>query len=223
MDVSTERPSFTAVTLAPLPRWHEMMRSDSNGLSISAATASRHVLVGNAVEAVAANVQPLVQFVRNAVQIRVPRHVGVERRVKHRHLGYAGKKVRTRVNARDVVGIVQRSQLAELDERLLDAVGDQNRVAVQFAAVHHPVADGVDVAVTVVGRGVVRHHVEGQADGVAMLEHRPDRTVPPAPGFMDQQGLLGADALDAPRGQHRLGFAGAHVEELVLDRRTAAV
>ncbi len=149
MVVSTETPWSTAAMLQPLPRWQVMILSVLMSLPSRAAARSRDKPVGGSVKSVPPDLVLRVERIGNAVQVRALRHLRVKGRVEHAHLRRARQIDLACGNAPEIVRIVQRRQLDVLPERPDHFVRDQDRAGERLAAVHHAVADGVDVRLVV--------------------------------------------------------------------------
>ncbi len=183
-----------------------------------------HEPVRGAVEAVAPHPVLLVEFVGDGVEKGARRHGLVEGGVEHRHLGQVREDFHGHADAVQVGRVVQRRQRDVALQGLDHLRGDAHGAAEVLAPVHHPVADRAD-------HGAVPKHALGrvgeQADGQfharavvrdGLFEHGFARFgAVRADGVLEPAHLL-ADALHQADGEH--GFRG-HVENLVLDRRTA--
>ena len=136
--VSTDRPSATAVTEQPPPRWQTTRRRAAHPLG--------RPLHREAVEAVAADAPLLAPAVRHGVRGRVRGHRGVERRVEDGDVRHAGQRLPGGGDRRERRAVVQRRELDELLERARPPVVDQDGRDEARAAVDDAVGDGVDVA-----------------------------------------------------------------------------
>ncbi len=179
MVVSTERPSRTAASDAPAPRWQVTTRRPSASPADDLRRPSRGIRVREPVEAVPAEVPALAPLGRERVGERRGRERGVEGRVEAgdgRHLrehgGHRGERGQG-------LRLVQRREVRQGLEPLDDARVDPHGTREDRPAVDDPVADGVDRAQAADGalelrgiRDAARCRQVGAAlDRVAGAEH----------------------------------------------------
>jgi len=186
------------------------------------AGAAGDVEVGGPVEAVAPDGVLLVERVRDGVDVGVLRHGGVEGGVEHADHGDIGQDGHRRFDAHDVGRVVQRSQLDVILEGLDHGVGDPHRTGERLAAVDHPVTDRLDLVQTLENAQLRLHQqADDRRDGHGVVQEF---------GLADD--LLAAGTLHVDDGAHHAHpvrfthgqvFLGGGVDELVLDRRAAAV
>ena len=103
------------------------------------------VAMAGAVEAVAAYAMLLVQHIRYGVAVSVLGHGLVESGVEHADLRQLGEQIDGGVDAAQVGRIVQRRQLNVGFDAGQGFVGEQRGGEEFFAAMHHAVADAVQV------------------------------------------------------------------------------
>ena len=174
-----------------------------------------------AVEAVAADLVPHVERVRDRVQVRHLRHRGVERGVEDGHLRHAGAEQLARgVDALEVRRVVQRREVDAVLDLVHDLVADHHRPRELLAAVDGAVADRVDVADrgdagdAGLGRDEPAQHVVERGAVVAQRRRAPHRGL-----ALDAEGdeRLAADPLDHAAGELAVGVSLDRVEVGVDD------
>ena len=181
-------------------------------------------LVARTVEAVFADAVFLVVLVGQGVhEVGCGKRL-VERGVEYGYLFHAGKDFFDGEDAFEVGRIVQRGDLEQRADLLLDLFGYQTALREKFAAVRYAMTDGLhfverpDYAVHGVGQGL-KH----QADARRVIGNRlVELELLLADGFVREIAFRKADALDQTFGEQFAGL-GFHVDHLVFDRRTAAV
>ena len=148
----------------------------------------------------------------------------MERGVEYGYLFHAGKDFFDGEDAFEVGRIVQRGDLEQRADLLLDLFGYQTALREKFAAVRYAMTDGLhfverpDYAVHGVGQGL-KH----QADARRVIGNRlVEFELLLADGFVREIAFRKADALDQTFGEQFAGL-GFHVDHLIFDRRTAAV
>ena len=184
---------------------------------------ARDEAVARAVEAVAANLQARVVFIRHAVEERLLGHRLVEGRIENRDVRLGRHDRLTGLDARDVRRLMQRSERHKLLDPLHRLFRHQHGVLERLAAVEHAVAAGADLvqrsdrAVVLVRQrgedggnrlGVVLH-VAGELDHLIGAQHS-----------LLEVRALDADALDQAL---RLDGLVVHVDELELQGGRASV
>ena len=135
--VSTDRPSRTAVTEQPPPRWQTTSRSAAHLLG--------RPLHRQPVEPVAADAPLVAPARRQRVGRRLLRHRAVERRVEDRDVRDVRQRLHRVVDRGERLPLVERRQVGDLLERGPDLVVDDDRLAEARAAVHDAVRDRVDL------------------------------------------------------------------------------
>ena len=183
------------------------------------------ILVGGAVEAVAADLVLLIVFIGQGVHIGLGGHRLVEGGVEHGHLGHVlAHDGGAGVDTGDVGGVVEGGQGDALLQGLHDLIGDEHRAGKGLAAMDHPVAHridllhGADDAVVLVHQSVqhgldgLRVGGHGHIDGVQHL-------------LALHLGLVGELAVDADPFAQALGQQGAGlgIQQLILQGRAASV
>ena len=104
--------------LHPFPRWQVMSLSSERSAAEHARGTVGDVPVRRAVESVPADLVLGVERIRDAVEIRLLRHLLVERGVEDADLRCAGQVGLACRNAAEIVRVVQRRELDVLPERL---------------------------------------------------------------------------------------------------------
>ena len=148
----------------------------------------------------------------------------MERGVENRDLRHAGQHLVDGVDAFEAGGVVQRCDLAERADLGLGVFVDQAALREKLAAVGHAVAYGLDFAErfddSVFGIGQRLHHQLDAGgvvrNGAVQLERRF------AHGLVREVAFRQTDALDETFREQFAG-CGLHVDDLILDRRGAAV
>ena len=169
----------------------------------------RHVLVRGAVEAVAADAVVGVELVRDGVAPGVLGQGAVEGGVEHGDLRHVRPLLGDGADAQHVGGVVQRGQRVEPLDGAGDLVVDQDRLGEALAAVHHAVADGVELPVA-----------ELRVDGRVHLFQRLGMVARALDLAVALAAVAHADLLDQPLGEHT---AGRDIADLVLERGRAGV
>ncbi len=151
----------------------------------------------------------------------------MEGRVEDGDVGHVREGAPGGLDAREVGGVVQRREVERVADGVLDLGVDEGRLRELLAAMHDPVADGLDRR-----EGVAGLSVRARRSCVAQpREHRLERGDVVGRGKRPLRGLAradaqaperghGPDALDLPRGE-RLARGG--VEQVDLERRRAGV
>ncbi len=214
---ATLRPSAIAHMLAPLPRCATTTRPRAAAAS-KRGSAARDVLVGQAVEAVAAHAA-VGDRRRQREGLRDRRHRAVERGVEAGDLRQPGRAREHGADRREVVRLVQRRQRDEAVEAREDGFVDAHRPVVLDAAVDDAVADREQPVL----RELAVQEVEQVRDR-AVVAQRLVR-VPVAPGEQRAGGVAGAElrrvveALDLARAAASAGDASSsrNSENLRLD------
>ena len=180
-----------------------------------------HIAVRRAVRAVLPDGMFLIVFVGQGIHVRLRRHGAVERVVEDDDLrDVFPEDVFRGVDALDVRRVVERGEVAEHVDVRLDLFVDEAALFVEGAALNDPVADGRDLVEGVddlevalgedlfdfIERGGVVGHGNVEADLLSLCL-RGDLAVE-------------ADALAKTGGDGRFIV---HVDELILERRGAAV
>ena len=184
---------------------------------------ARDEAVARAVEAVAANLQILVVFIRHAIEERLLRHGLMESRVEHRNVRLGRHNRLAGLDARDVRRLMQRAERHEILNALHRLFRHQHGVLERLAAMQHAVAAGADL-VQRSDRAVVLVRQRGQNGGnrLGVILH--------VAGELDhlvraQHGLLEVRAFDADALNQALRLDGlvVHVDELELQGGRASV
>ncbi len=162
--VSTQRPSRTAASDAPAPRWQVTTRPG--------ARASRRPGVGEAVEAVAPQRPALAPGGGQRVGRRGSRQPGVERGVEARDRGQPRPRLPHRSERGERLRLVQRRQRRQLLESGGDLVVDHRRSAEALSAVHDPMADRIGLPELVERAADVRRRAR---DPACRAARRPPR------------------------------------------------
>ncbi|KAF5029467.1 hypothetical protein DSECCO2_648310 [anaerobic digester metagenome] len=184
------------------------------------------VAVRGAVEAVAADAQRLVQVVGQRVKIRLLGHGLVELGVEHAHGRRVRKEFFRHFDAREVGGVVQRTQRNVVADDALGPFVDLDGLLDLFAAEQHAVTHGVDFALVgddaLLGIGDQVHDLLHAFDMIGERLFEDDLFLGVGVGLdlVGQFAHAFADALDKTGAQ---GLLGGHVDELVLDGRAAGV
>ena len=180
------------------------------------------VLVAGAVEAVAADTVLLIVLIGDGVHVGLRGHGGVESRVKDRNIRLVlPKDLVGGLDAQDGGRVVQRSQRAQVVDRLDDLGGDQAALLELLAAVDHAVADGVDLGNALNDLALAGGHLLddlGESLGVGGEDGGRGGLV--AVGLMGDHAALHADALAQTFAQDLLAL---HVDQLVLQAGRTAV
>jgi hypothetical protein len=97
----------------------------------------------------------------------------VKGRVKNRHLRHPGQDLLYRIDAGQPGRVVQRRQLGQGVDRLLDLRCDAHSCGVPLTAMHDAVADGVHVARCLQGSyGTSPQGIQDAGDGIRMVPQR---------------------------------------------------
>jgi len=180
-----------------------------------------HILVAGAVEAVAAHAVLLVVLIGDGVHISLRGHGAVESGVEHGHHGDVAEHLAGGLDAQDACGVVQGSQRAQLTQSLDDLIGDQAAALELLAAMHHAVADGVDLAHVIDALALAGGHLLHDLSkclGVGGEDGRGGGLV--AVGLVSDHAALHANALAQAFAQHLLAV---HIDQLILQGRRTAV
>ena len=131
-----------------------------------------HEAVAGAVETVAAHAQFAVELAGDGIHIRVFGHGLVECGVEHGHIRQAFEDVLRGADAQQVGRVVQRCQRNAFFDGCHHAVVNQHGFAVFFAAAHHAVADGTDLAIQAHGFQFFQHcaHCAGVVRRCAQID-----------------------------------------------------
>ena len=186
------------------------------------ADALADVAVAGAVEAVAAHVVLGVILVGQGIEEAACGHGLVEGGVEDAHLGHAGEQGLHGVDAGDVGGVVEGSQVVALLDHLLDFGGDEDALAELLAAVDDAVAYGLDFGVggdaAYLGVG---EDVEDGLDGALVVGLAEFAHLLGAVFELElDEGAVDADFLDAALGEDNLAVG---VDELVFYGAASAV
>ena len=179
------------------------------------------VLVGGAVEAVAADLVLGVPAVRHGVDVSLGGHGLVEGGVEHSHHGGVGHDFLAGLDAGDVGGVVEGGQRDALPDALHHVLVDDHGMGELLTAVDHTVAHRVDLghvlddAVVVVGQDL-----HDQLDGGLVVGHVTVGVVDVLTGGGVLDVAVQADALAQALGQN---FLGIGVQQLILQGRAACV
>ncbi len=224
--VSTERPSRTAASDAPAPRWQVTIRTPSRARAEQLRRPPRRIRVREAVEAVLPQVPALPPLGRDRVGRRRRRHRGVEGGVEAGDRRHVRQGRLDRLERGKRLRLVERGQIGERPESLDDLAVDAHRPRVQRPAVDDPVADrvhrpeprdgpcnGDDVGLAA-GRGQVRRlHdpiVAGRAPGASGCSTRVDDEDPHVRSALSAaRPRSGSRARPRPPGACRPAPAGA--------------
>ena len=179
------------------------------------------VLVAGAVEAVAAHAVLLIVLVGDSVHVSLRRHGAVESGIEHSHHGHIAEHLACGLDAQDAGGVVQGSQRAQLTDGLNDLIGDQAALLELLAAMHHAVADGVDLAHIIDALALAGGHLLHDLSkclGVGGEDGRGGGLV--AVGLVSDHAAFHANALAQALAQHLLAV---HIDQLILQGRRTAV
>ena len=180
-----------------------------------------NILVAGAVEAVAAHTVLLVVLVGDGVHISLRRHGAVEGGVEHSHHGNVAEHLAGGLDTQNTGGVVQRSQRAQLTQRVDDLIGDQAAALELLAAMHDAVADGVDLAHVIDALACTGGHLLhdlGKSLGVGGEDCRGGSLG--AVGLVSDHAALHANALAQAFAQH---LFAVHIDQLILQGRRTAV
>ena len=180
-----------------------------------------NVLVAGAVEAVAAHAVLLIVLIGDGVHVSLRGHGAVESGVEHGHHGDVAEHLAGGLDAQDACGVVQGSQRAQLTQSLDDLIGDQAAALELLAAMHHAVADGVDLAHVIDALALAGGHLLHDLSkclGVGGEDGRGGGLV--AVGLVSDHAALHANALAQALAQHLLAV---HIDQLILQGRRTAV
>ena len=167
----------------------------------------------------------LVVFIRKGVHIGVRLHRLVESGVEGHDLRHIRQHVRDGLDAEQVGRVVERGEVAADLDLLQHVLADEGAPGEEIRALHDAVADGLDVveagehAVLGIHEGVEHElHADfvvrnGLGHGVRLF----------AGGLMGKAAVGQADLLDQAFGQQIIDIVVLHVQQLVLDRRAAAI
>ena len=156
-----------------------------------------------------------VEGLWQGVAVGVLRQALVEGGVEHGDVGQLWKQRHRCLDALQVGRVVQRRQRRGGPDRLDHPVVDARGMGEQLAAMHHPVADAVELA----ARGVL-HHQQQLGEGGAVVGVGNHQAVAVAAALPAQHRIAAAQALgEAVQGKQGVGL----VDQGELDRRTAAV
>ena len=242
IDVSTERPPSIAVTDAPLPRWNTICLSSPSGRPRNARRGLADELVRRAVEAVAADAVGCRPARRRSRRCTPPaaasggRRCRTPRRAARRGTPRAAATIPARF-AGLCSGASTESSSMLISTSGVISVGSKKRAPP--CTTRWPTAIG---ACSVERGAVLRERVEhdGEPGGVVgdrqlarvgRVEDMGAARPSTSPASTRDRGAIAdhgvrraaeslADALDEPGGEHGLGV---HVDQLVLERRRAAV
>ena len=181
-----------------------------------------YVTVGGAVEAVAADAVLLIVLVRQCIHIGVVGHRLVEAGVEHSYLGYAGHHSLASADTGQVVGIVQRSELAALFDGCNNVFVYDNGAGELLTAVENAMSYCGDLRQgfdhTVLGR---YESVQNQLNRLFVVSHLDVYLVIITAVCLE----LEITACDTDTVAHTLGdhFFGSHIDQLILDRGAAGI
>ena len=182
------------------------------------------VLVARSVEPVLAHAVFFVILVGESEHVVHGGDGLVERGIEDRHLGDAREDLLHGVDALEACGVVQRGDLAQRADLLLDVVVYEAAYGEELSAVCHAVSDGLhlvergDHAVRGVGQGVEYQADTGRVVGNGLVEFEGLL----AYGFVGEDAVGQADAFNETFCE-QLARGVRHVDHLILDRRGAAV
>ena len=180
-----------------------------------------NVLVAGAVETVAADAVLLVVLIGDGVHISLRGHGAVERSVEDGDHGDVAEHLAGSLDAQDACGVVQGSQGAQLADGVDDIIGDQAAGLELLAAMHHAVADSVDLADIVDALALAGGHLLDDLSkrlGVGGEDRRGGGLV--AVCLVGDHAALHADALAQALAQHLLAV---HIDQLIFQGRRTAV
>jgi len=174
-----------------------------------------HEVVAGAMEAVATDVVFLVEELRHRIAIGMLGHGLVERGVEHGDLRQLREQCEGGIDTDQVGRIVQRRQLRVGTDGREDFVGDQAGAGEVLTAMHHAMADAIDLAASGFLRQRQQLFQRGEVSGSGYFQ---------ALLFVAQlpvkHGFRAAQAFgQALQGESRLSF----VDQGELDRRATAV
>ncbi|OPZ75914.1 MAG: hypothetical protein BWY79_01889 [Actinobacteria bacterium ADurb.Bin444] len=182
----------------------------------------RHVEVTRAMKTVAPDAEVLIVVIGDAVGVSRLGHGLVERRVENGHLGDLGEDFHHGPNTHEVGRVMERSEGSAVFDGLEDLVGDDGRSGELLAPVDNPVSHRPQLVQAVQG-SVLRGEkgFEDKLDAHLMVGdiHIGDHGFHAAFDVLDP-GSGDADALHEPLAEH---LFRAHVEKLVLQRRTPTI
>jgi len=179
-----------------------------------------NITVGSSVEAVATDAVLGVVLIRDGIDESLGGHLGVESGIKNGYLGNTGHGGFTSGNADEVGGVVEGGQGDALFDILLALFGDENGIGISFTGGDDAVTDSVDLlhggdnADLGIGEDLgqmldsIGMGVEGGLSGGLL-----------AIGFI-LKSSVDADALIKALGHDAFGI---HIDQLILQRRTAGV
>ncbi|EKD39414.1 MAG: cAMP-binding protein [uncultured bacterium] len=185
-----------------------------------------HIFMGSPVKTVPADALLFIQFARDGVVIGVGRDGLVEGGVEDCYLRHPDEKLLRHPNAVDIRRVVERGKRYVFLDRRHDLGVDYGGLVKILAAMHHPVADRIDIrtignnTLLSIGEQIDRHPHPGRmvGDHIGFLDRQFTARSRPQRAFYLPFGL--ADSLDQARGQHRFVL---HIEQLKLNRRTPGV
>ena len=141
--------------------------------------------------------------------------------VEHSHHGNVAEHLAGGLDTQNTGGIVQRSQRAQLTQRVDDLIGDQAAALELLAAMHDAVTDGVDLAHVIDALACTGGHLLhdlGKSLGVGGEDRRGGSLG--AVGLVSDHAALHANALAQAFAQHLLAV---HIDQLILQGRRTAV
>ena len=194
-----------------------------DGLAHQLCAAAGNIAMRGAVEAVATDAVIFVVLIGNGVHVSLAGHGLVESGVEHCNHGNVAHNVAAGVDADDVCRVVQGSEGSALLERFHNCIVDAHGGSKLLAAVNDAVADSVDLLHggdnAVLGAGEL---VDNSRNCLCVGGHC---NILIKYGLAAYQGAVlkvtvEADTLAKALSHYRLGL---HVDELVLQGRTACV
>ena len=180
------------------------------------------VAVARSMETVATHVVLLVQVIRDGIEISVGRHRAVESIVEDRHLRRVRHKCVDSTDTAQVAQAVYRGEVDQALNALLHLRRDEATLLEEVAALHHAVADSVDLVEVLDGADLrIEQTLEDQGHTLLMGRQVGHDLLLASVGQLHlDKSLVEADTLYATLGKDALAV---HVVELVLDRTATAV
>ena len=183
------------------------------------------ILVARSVESVTTDAVFFVILIRKRVHIGVVRHRLVECGVEDCDLRNGRKSLRHSVDSEEICRIVERGNLAALANLRNHFVRHKGTAEKLLSAMHHAVSHSLDVvkrakASVFLVQQRVKHSLN--ADGVVLNRHFAHKFLLSG-SLMLETSYLKADALDESLREKVIDIVVLHVQQLILQRRAAAV
>ena len=183
------------------------------------------ILVARSVESITTYAVFFVILIRKRVHVGVVRHCLVERGVEDCDLRNGRKRLRYGVDSEEICRIVERGNLAALANLRNHLVCHEGTAEKLLSAMHHAVSHSLDVvkrakASIFLVKQRVKHSLN--TNGVVLNRHFAHKFLLSG-SLMLETSDLKADALDESLREKIIDIVVLHVQQLILQRRAAAV